>query len=312
LPLASFPICSRVALMSKLVAIGLPETGKTTFLAALWHVAESEEVPGSLRLQKISDEAKHLNNIRSEWLSFRPVTRTIPGQEQPVSFWFRNEQNDIGELAFPDLSGEEFKEAWKGRHWPKSYDDSIADATALLLFIHPDTVKEPISISDLQKLAEVVLPKEAEADANAAILRDSDKIIDPAEWDAEKAPTQVQLVEVLQFVQLRSKVEFPIRVAVIVSAWDIVMARYREKYAGESGAEGWLKDRLPYLDQFLRANPEFLVVRTYGVSAQGGDLQTDRVALQRFENASERILIHGPDCKPHDISEPVRWCLGLR
>jgi hypothetical protein len=241
------------------------------------------------------------------------VTRTIPGQEQPVSLWFRDEQNDIGELAFPDLSGEEFKEAWKQRHWPRSYDDSIADATALLLFIHPDTVKEPISISDLQKLAEAALPQEAEADPNAAILRDSENTVDPAEeWDAEKAPTQVQLVEVLQFVQLRSKAEFPIRVAVIVSAWDIVTAKYGDKYVDESGAERWLKDRLPYLEQFLRANPEFLTVRTYGVSALGGDLRTDRAKLESFENVSERIVIQGPDCKPHDISEPIRWCLGLR
>jgi hypothetical protein len=299
--------------MPELVAVGLPQTGKTTYLAALWHVTESEEVQGSLRLEKVSDEAKHLNNIRNEWLSFQKLTRTIPGQEQPVSLWFRNEQGVTGEVSFPDLSGEQFEKAWTKRNWPRAYDELIGSAQGLLLFIHPGTVKEPTSIADMQKYAEAAFPEDAEADANAAILRDSDRTVEPTEeWDAEKAPTQVQLVDLLQFVHRRSKSEFPIRLAVIISAWDVVGDKYGDRYAGESGAQGWLRDRLPYLDQFLRANPEFLIVRTYGVSAQGGDLNKDREALQRFERASERILIQGPNCVPHDISEPVRWCLGLR
>ena len=299
--------------MSKLVAVGLPETGKTTFLAALWHVTESEDIQGSLRLEKISDEAKHLNNIRNEWLSLQRVTRTIPGQEQSVSLWLRDEKGEIGEIAFPDLSGEEFQQAWKGRRWPRSYDELIAGARGLLLFIHPDTVKEPISIADLQKLADAAFPEDAASDANEAILRDSDKTVEPTEeWDAEKAPTQVQLVELLQFVHESSKSDFPIRLAVVISAWDVVADKYGDRYAGESGAERWLRDRLPYLDQFFRANAEFLIVRIYGVSAQGGDLSADREALQRFERTSERILTEGPDCIPHDISEPIRWCLGLR
>jgi hypothetical protein len=299
--------------MSKLVAIGLPEAGKTTFLAAVWHVTESEEVKGSLRLEKVSDEATHLNNIRTEWLSFKPVTRTVQGQEQPVSLWFRNEQAVIGEVSFPDLSGEEFRQAWKERHWPTDYDQIIRSANGLLLFIHPNGVKEPMSIADVQRLADAACPEDVEPDDNKAIVRDSEKVVEATEeWDALKAPTQVQLVELLQFVRQRTKIEFPIRLAVIISAWDIVKKEHGDKYSGEYGAQDWLKDRLPYLDQYFRSNPEFLVVRIYGVSAQGGDLNADRAALKGFENASERILIEGSDCAPHDISEPIGWCLGLR
>lgn len=230
----------------------------------------------------------------------------------PVTVWFRNEEGTVGEVAFPDLSGEEFGQAWEERHWPRIYDENIATAHGLLLFIHPETIKEPISISDMQKLAEAAFPEEAEPDANAAIVRDSEKTVEPKEeWDAEKAPTQVQLVELLQFIHQRSKAEFPIRLAIIVSAWDLVKGKYGDKYVGKTGAQEWLRDRLPYLDQFLRANPEFLTVRIYAVSAQGGDLKSDREALLRYERAAERILIEGPDCAPHDISEPIR-CLPHR
>jgi hypothetical protein len=299
--------------MTKLVAVGLPRTGKTTFLAALWHVTESEEITGSLRLERISDEAKHLNEIRNDWLSFQPVGRTVPGQDQSVSLWLRNEQGAVGEIAFPDLSGEAFEQAWTGRHWPTEYDEHIADAGGLLLFIHPGTVKEPISIRETQRMAEAAIPEEAEADAYASILRDSEKTVEPTEeWNPLMAPTQVQLVELLQFVQQRSKTEFPIRLGIVISAWDIVRSKHGQQYSGSAGAESWLKDRLPYLMQFMRSNPEFINVRIYGVSAQGGDLSADRQALQRFARTAERILIEGPDCAPHDISEPIRWCLGLR
>jgi hypothetical protein len=299
--------------MSKLVAIGLPEGGKTTFLAALWHLTESEEVKGSLHLERISDEATHLNNIRTEWLSFKPVTRTVQGQEQAVSLWFRNEQAVIGEVSFPDLSGEEFQQAWKDRHWATEYDQLIGSAKGLLLFIHPNGVKEPMSIADVQRLAEAACPEGIEPDDNKAILRDSERVVEATEeWDPLKAPTQVQLVELFQFVRQRTHGEFPIRLAVIISAWDIVKKEHGTKYAGEFGAQSWLKDRLPYLDQYLRTNPELLLARIYGVSAQGGDLNVDRAALTGFENASERILIEGSDCTTHDISEPIRWCLGLR
>ena len=129
--------------MPNLLAIGLPEAGKTTFLAALWHVTEREEVPGSLRLEEISENAKHLNSIKNDWLSFTKVVRTVPGLEQSATLWLRDEAGTLGEIVFPDLSGESFQGAWEERHWTKEYDELVASAGALLLFVHPGTLKEP-------------------------------------------------------------------------------------------------------------------------------------------------------------------------
>ena len=47
--------------------VGLPGTGKTTFLAALWHVAKSHEVPGSMRLERREGDQEYLNWIADEW-----------------------------------------------------------------------------------------------------------------------------------------------------------------------------------------------------------------------------------------------------
>src|SRR4029077_12695255 len=141
--------------MSKVLAIGLPEAGKTTFLAALWHVAEGEEVSGSLRLDRISEDAKHLNAIKNDWLSFQIVGHTNLGQEKFTSLHLRDEKfGSLGEIIFPDLSGEAFERAWVYRNWTKEYDEAVASAAGLLLFIHPGGVKEPYTVADMQKMVE--------------------------------------------------------------------------------------------------------------------------------------------------------------
>lgn len=294
--------------MHSLVAIGLPEAGKTTFLAALWHVTEREEVPGSLRLEKISENAKHLNGIKNDWLTFTRVGRTVRGQEQSATLWLRDESGDIGEIVFPDLSGESFQEAWEERHWTKEYNQLITDAGSVLLFIHPGTLKEPYTIAEMQRMAEAASPDEND-DAAADDGDESAQSPEAAEeWDPENVPTQVQLVELLQFAHDRIKANRPIRVAVIISAWDLV----KDDYPGEAGPKSWLERRTSYLHQYLSSNFELFRFRVYGVSAQGGDLKNDRQHLLNFGCASDRIIIEGPHCEPHDISEPVRWCLGLR
>jgi hypothetical protein len=295
--------------MTNVLSIGLPEAGKTTFLAALWHVTESHEVPCSLSLERISENAKHLNSIRNDWLRFQKVGRTIPGQEQPTTLWLRDDRGAVGEVLFPDLSGESFEGAWAERHWTREYDQLVSEADGLLVFVHPETLKEPITIAEMQRMAEAAFPEEEREDTDQpASAEESSAGVGIEEWSPLKAPTQVQLVDLLQFTEEIQRAKRPVRVAMIISAWDLV----RQDYPGENGPSRWLNDRMSYLNQYLRSNFEMFAVRVYGVSAQGGDLQKDRDALQNHALTSERILIDGPDCDPHDISEPVRWCLGLR
>lgn len=292
--------------MTSVLGVGLPEAGKTTFLAALWHVTESEEVAGTLRLEQISENAKHLNSIRNDWLRLQRVVRTVPGQEQPATLWLRDEAGGVGEVLFPDLSGESFEGAWTERHWTKEYDEFVSVADGLLVFVHPGTLKEPHTIADMQRMAEAAFPEEKSRQVSSGHEETAKAVSE--EWSAEKAPTQVQLVDLLQFTGRVQKASRPVRVGVIVSAWDLVL----NDYPGEAGAGNWLKARMPYLDQYLRSNFELFNVRVYGVSAQGGDLKKDRDVLQSHIRPSDRIVVQGPDCVPHDISEPVRWCLGLR
>jgi hypothetical protein len=119
-----------------------------------------------------------------------------------------------------------------------------------------------------------------------------------SDWQAKTAPTQVQMVELLQFLAELS--ESRLRLAVIVSAWDLVKEQI-------TPAE-WVEKRMPLLWQYIAANPDSFTVSYMGVSAQGGE-RSD-VSLLEHEIASQRIKIRAPGGKEHDITQPVRWLMS--
>lgn len=64
-----------------IVIIGLPSSGKTTFLAALWHVVTAQaEAPTRLRFHTLRDgDATHLNQIAARWRDAVVQDRTAVG-----------------------------------------------------------------------------------------------------------------------------------------------------------------------------------------------------------------------------------------
>ena len=147
--------------------------------------------------------------------------------------------------------------------------------------------------------AVAALADEDDQTQDAKAVDDESKL---PEWNPAQAPTQVQLIELLQFIDERRNEEAVIPVALIVSAWDVNVGSY--------GSPGdWLVNRMPLLDQYLKANRERFPSRVYGISAQGAPLDGDLTALQQHERQSERIIVVGEACSPHDITAPVKWLM---
>ena len=274
--------------------IGLPGSGKTTFLAALWHLVESEEVPAALRLVELRGDRTHLNHIRRCWLGCRQIERTTLQAENSVSLLLAERKSGAAtELLLPDMSGESFRLQWRDRQWTQEYGAIVGASAGGLLVVHPSQIQEPVRIDEADTLR-------AEIASGAAPTNDDDSEMTP--WDPDAAPTQAQLVDLLQFLVGRVAV-VPFRLAVIVSAWDLVEE-------ADLSPEEWCMQRLPLLHQFLHANAEQFTARYYGVSAQGGDLTVDSERLRKTEIHAARIRINGLECIPHDISAPIRWVMG--
>lgn len=266
---------------------GLPKAGKTTFLAALWQVLESGETVGSLRLGSIAhDEQTYLNRIRDTWLKCEELQRTTMADEQTVSVPFLAKDGQTETLVFPDLSGESFQNQWATRQWTRKFAELADHCSGCLLFVNPEHIRGAHSLAD----AHVANPDAADG-------------VDPATpWDPAIAPTQVILVDLLQGLVRRMGRRGPLRLALVVSAWDVISGEHLPP-------DDWISRRLPLLSQYLRANVDVFQLNVFGISAQGGSLVTDRDRLLEIATPSDRVQVVCANESSTDISWPVRWLL---
>src|SRR5262249_33672713 len=140
------------------------------------------------------------------------------------------------------------------RQWTRAYYDLVGNATGALLFVHPEYVVAGTRIDSADQLV-------GQLDEDG-VSQGTAPLSEP--WTPGLAPTQVQLVDLLQFIQQHPSPAHPFRVAVVVSAWDLVRAQGQEP-------DAWLEKHLPLLWQYLKAN-DGIVTTTFGISAQGGSL----------------------------------------
>ena len=281
------------------VICGLPGSGKTTFLAALWHVV-FERANQSARLKfdslKRGDYA-HLNSLARRWQQAKEQIHTEMSSGKVVSMDLKDGDGRKVRMMFPDLSGEFYQQMWEQRECDRHLAALLSNGQGILLFVHADRIKVPIGV--------------AEATAQTVAL--GGKAFEPTvseEWHPKDAPTAVQVVEMLQMFRCNVLRTPAHRVAVVLSAWDKV------EDEGLSPAAFLARD-LPLLDQYLRQGTDGWEFRIYGLSAQGGDYEREdgpddpdrRVkvtAIREIEDASSRIRLFSPHLST-DLTEPIAW-----
>jgi hypothetical protein len=279
------------------VIIGLPESGKTTFLAALWHVATARDIPTKLQLSKlIAGEATHLHAISARWRDATCQDRTAVGGMKIVSMSLIDHGGREVEVTFPDVPGEEYRRMWEERDCGEEIA-KIMRTGEVMLFIHADTIMAPRWIAG-----------EAATNAAAGLTPDANKI---ESWEPALAPTQVQLVDLLQQLREPPLDVGPRRLALMLSAWDLA--------AGERlDPDAYLAQKMPFLYQYLRRNLDKWAWRIFGISAQGGeydpvdphaDRSRDATELRKRDSASTRVDVVSGDEHSHDLTAPLYWLM---
>lgn len=280
---------------SKYILLGLPGSGKTTFLAAFWYLIENN-LDTNLTVDLLHGEREYLNSIRDKWLSCDTVDRTRTTNEQEVYIKLINKTDGSrSEIAIPDLSGETYRDQWINRGWTKEFELTINDVDGVLLFIHPNELQEATRIDQAESLIE-----ELETEGE---MKTENNFPPEIEWDPKDSPTQVQLVELLQFYVQSHKSAGVIKIAVIISAWDLVTTL-------NISPEKWLLQRLPLLNQYLLANSSSFQYKVYGVSAQGGDYEEEQDKLLGIKEPKDRIKLVCKNLSSYDITIPLIWLMN--
>lgn len=284
------------------VMVGLPESGKTTFLAALWHVVNDAQANTRLRFAKLlSDDVAYLNEITRVWRTPAKQERTKAEKGHLVSMNLEDQEKAEITLSFPDISGESFQGMWERRECEQSLADMLTEATAILFFINSEGIKAPSWIADVNELLAAVQPVPAPAAATASEPAETKKRV-AREWEPEDAPTQVQVVELLQFLIAPPFGKKLRRVAIVLSAWDAVKGEHLKP-------DEFLARALPLVHQYLNNRGVPYEWKAFGVSAQGGDFgNAEEVKrLRGMEDPSLWIEVQAGNNISKDLTAPLSW-----
>jgi hypothetical protein len=281
----------------EIAIIGLPESGKTTLLAALWHMVREPGSVTSLKFDGLSQgNYEHINGLAKRWRAGKKQQRTQTSGAKVVTMRLKNAEGREISVSFPDMPGEDFAGMWENRELDESVSLTLL-APAIVLVVNGDTIKFPAWIVERMQLAQA-----------AGIEPDG---VDVANWSADLAPTQVQVVALLQFLMSGSLGVGARRLAVLISAWDEVEGEGMEP-------EEVLSVKLPLLDQYLRNGRDPWAWKVWGLSAQGGVYEDqdkdERIAateaLREIERPSDRIRLVDGKAVSSDVTLPLDWLIG--
>ena len=275
------------------VIIGLPASGKTTYLAALWHVVTACEIDTALRFGDLrAGNSEHLNAIARRWRRAVIQERTALAGNRLVSMNLVDSAERVLRVTFPDVPGEAYRRMWEDRDCEAAVA-KLLQTGHILLFVHADTIRAPSWTVDEVALATAMGLGGPEGRRE--------------EWTPRLAPTQVQVVDLLQLLRTPPLDVGPRRLGIMLSAWDKV------RDEGLTPAD-YLETKLPLLGQYLRRGADGWDYRVYGVSAQGGeydraegDAAPEANELRKRDRPSTRIQLVGPVRQTHDLTEPLAW-----
>lgn len=272
--------------------VGLPSAGKTSFLAALAYSLQQRETPTCLQWEHFSGNQQYLAKLAETWCAGSLVPRTMPDtQQEALHLDLKDEDGNAYNITFPDLSGETFQTQYIDREIRKSLAELAQDCSSFFLFLNPEKIVEPALIA--------VLPPATRHGKDTQDIEEAKaKKRDPLHDDS----TATQLVVLLQdFLALRNW--HRIQLGVVVSAWDIVKDDYKLP-------QDFVKQHLPLLWQYLVSNNDVLFSRYYGISAQGGSLQSPEEVEYLVEQFEEQplhriLVVNESGTISHDITMPL-------
>lgn len=269
----------------EIMFVGLPESGKSTYIAAFWNSANTQNKE-CLEISNLPNDTKYLETLAESWRKCEPVVRTVgKGIENLVLEIKAYENFGPFYLAFPDLSGETYKNLFKSRVIEDELARRIQNANALVLFIRGNQIRKPEFISEVY-------------DPN--FLDEESTSTTPRTFTHDDATTQIIATDLLQLI-LEGSDHFN-KIAVIISAWD------KEVSKGYSPRQ-FTEEHLPLVFQYLWSNFDPHQYEFFGISAQGGDYEDESEKLLDMEDPSERIIAQVGDEINSDISMPIKWIM---
>lgn len=269
---------------------GVPDAGKTTYIAALWDIIKRNGSHLELQFTTNPENTTYLNEIWEYWVSMKKIERSnIPVPDDITINVKRTKDGEELELDIPDFMGEQFQKIID-HTLPDNIKQWIEQSDRMLYFINvlDDNIKDDMEQGDNQ------------AEENTD--RDTEKKKAPL-LSPEKMMQASQNMMVLKYIANHTKMK---RVAIGLSAWDI-------KMKGGKAPEEFLKQRSPALYNFIKWHFKDCVF--FGVSAQGFDYKekNERAAemKEKARNSNRAFIVFDQEKDPSpDLTKPLNYLIS--
>jgi len=229
---------------------GLPQSGKSTYIGALWYIVQNSKSVIDLSLESGNnppDNVQHLNGLLDKWAKLQKM-RTANDVSDNITMNLRRKlDGEEFSLAIPDFRGESIRDIINGIS-SEALISWCEKSTSLLYLVNNINVSE---LYENMKMRDEKLNDES-AD------QDSIGIGDPT-FDISQMITPSQDMIILKF--LSQNMIFK-KVIIGISAWD-------EIYFSNDPItpEAYLEENSPALYNFIKYR--FKDVKIIGISAQG-------------------------------------------
>lgn len=285
--------------MKSVVLVGGKDAGKTNYLGRLWMSLDAET--GVIAKRGLPPQIEYLRTIASSLNSGEFAARSAPGTFVSTSIPVKwNGGSSTGQLDVPDCGGELWEKIHREREWDSKWERAINSMAGCILFFR-GTSEENVESLNWSNNSDVMTCLNQTADAKV---------------DNQKPPTQVVLVDWLQCLSIAyrdvQKSEEPLRVAIVLSAWDEV-----PKEQQNADPDDYLSCNLPLLHDFLAGNPSLYTYKSFGVSLVGGKLSKENTPFKRkylkedphktgyvVLSSNKKVL------KSSDLTLPLAWAFG--
>lgn len=246
--------------------IGMPDSGKTSFIGALGYFLITNDINVStFCLDKVND-MDYISQVAEQWAKCEKAIRTNKTAFYNISLnLFNKENGNKVNISMPDQSGEIFRHIINDRFIVKEKYKQLFECDEIWIFINPSRIKKDALIPDI--------PEEIRNETDKKIEMTSESHLN----------IQAEYVQILQYLCFIRKSITNLKV--VISAWDMY-PKYRLP-------EQVLKDKVPLVWQYLYTNKEHFKCEYWGISAQGGDLNDKKVKekLSDYDNQIERIIV---------------------
>lgn len=264
--------------MKKCIIVGLPNSGKSTYIGAFWAIEKDGDTGHSLVCSKYPEDTTYLDALKKNWSNQQVVNRSSQLEMKDIVLELTEANTNTSiSLCIPDFKGERFADVIQNNVAPE-VDEWLNDTDSVLFFI---------------QYAEGELLQE-ELGADAGTRENSApttlRLNDMSEWSKN--------IMLLKYINEHYDVR---KFAICISAWDKVDT------SSYTTVESWLKTNSPFLLNYLKNNVKEYSL--YGVSAQGLDYEDypegeNQESIQIKTENHQRAYVYDNE-KSFDITKPL-------